>query len=75
MIQYFLLKERNYAKIDGSFRGQDRSLIPGNYNNYDDAFNEAQKLPQEKDDIVYVVEVTTKIYGDMKIKENYNGTP
>ena len=66
MGQFFLVKEHNYAKIDGSFRGQDRKLILGSYDTLNDAINDANKEPQEKDDVIYVVEVVGKVYGDLK---------
>ena len=68
MSQYFLIKEQIYT--DGAKEKKDISLI---YNgvtidNYNEALKEAQKYLYYPTDIVYVVEVAAKCFGDSKIK-------
>ena len=66
MSQYFLIKEHNYDKIDGKCMGQDRSLLPGSYNSFEDATNYASTYKQEKDDVIKVVELVGKCWGFVK---------
>jgi hypothetical protein len=68
MNSFFLIKEHNYEKIDGSFRGQDRVLLPTSYASYDDAVKDAQVIPQQFDDVVYVVQIVAKCFGGSSIK-------
>lgn len=74
MGKYFLIKERKYCKIDGSFRGQDRKLL-GSYDDYDVALKNASQEPEEEgyknpqdETVVYVVEIVAKCYSSAKCK-------
>ena len=61
MSKYFLVKERkDYVK------GQDQSLVPGSYDTYDAALNAIKSAAMEADDIIYVVEMVAKCYGNLR---------
>jgi hypothetical protein len=70
MNQFFLIKEHNYENIDGVFRGQDRTLLSKSYTNYEDAIKDAQIIPQQFNDIVYVVQIVAKCFGGRSIKSD-----
>jgi len=64
MGKYFLIKEHNYEKTNfGCFLGTDAVLLPGYYNDYNIALEEAKNEPIEQDDIIHIVEVVAKRHG------------
>jgi len=79
MEKYFLIKERNYCKIDGDFRGQDRKLL-GSYNDYNEAVKNASQFPEEEgyknpqdETVIYVVEVVAKCFSNCKYEGGQDG--
>jgi len=76
MSKYFLIKERNYCKIDGGFRGQDRKLL-GSYDDYNEAIKNASQFPGEEgykkpqdETLIYVVKVVAKCFANLNSFEN-----
>jgi len=72
MGKYFLIKEQIYT--DGTKEKKDISVI---YNgvvldNYNEALNEAKKYLYHSTDIVCVVEIVAKLFGNLKIKGDGN---
>ena len=74
MGNYFLIKERNYCKIDNVFMGKDTNLLPGSYATHSEAIQAAgkeQEMIQEQNStsVIYVVEIVDKFFGCAKRKE------
>jgi len=64
MGKYFLIKEHNYEKTNfGCFLGTDAVLLPGYYNDYNIALEEAKTSPIGQDDTIHIVEVVAKRHG------------
>jgi len=70
MGKYFLIKEHRYGLVVVSgkncFMGQDLKLLPGSYAESSEALADAKKAEQGKDDVIYVVEIAAKCYGNTK---------
>ena len=64
MGKYFLIKERKCGKtIFGCFLGTDAVLLPGYYNDYNIALEEAKASSIGPDDTIHIVEVVAKRHG------------
>ena len=72
MSQYFLIKEQNYT--DGVQEKKDISIIQGiNPQTYKEALNKAIEVVCKPDDIIYIVDVVGKRFGNLNSKETTNG--